>query len=259
MTKYGNLTLEQAEAEMEQESRAIQVQKLVLIGASNGGSLRVLRELNRGRKYVAWIGRTWAPETLYTFVSLYQDLPAYTDDLLVDEKGARVAADLYDLASWQRYGWSIYGEESARRLAAGRHPELFGDAQVRERFLARALDRARRLQRLLRRDVRRFEPRRVYLIKNSHNETASRAVLVRSHDRWMTLFTGDPELERDPALRSKVTVAGDGHATVESQMWLSPLELERLAWDPVDIEGEHFEVILNPETEKHLLEILADG
>ena len=52
------------------------VRRLVLVGASNGGSLRILRELDRGRRYVPLIGRFMSPEVLFTFPSLFQDLPS---------------------------------------------------------------------------------------------------------------------------------------------------------------------------------------
>ena len=83
-------------------------------------------------------------------------------------------------------------------------------------------------------------------------------MLWRVGESWRTLFTGDREVERRPELKAAVTVPGDGHATEESQLWLSQGELERLAWHPVDVEGEHFAMILDPVTQRHLLEIVDD-
>jgi hypothetical protein len=255
-SKYGALGLVEAEAGETRRPSTLGVEKLVLVGSSNGGSLRILRELNRGRKYVGWIGREWGPETLFTFLSLFQDLPVYTDDLFVDEDGRPLAVDLFDAESWRRFEWSIFSPRVAARLARDRRPDLFGSAADRYRHLRRALDRAARFHRLLRRDEAVPGATRYFLIQNSHNETPARAVLRRVAESWRTLFAGDPEVERRPGLKATVTVPGDGHATVESQLWLSPGELERLAWDPVDVDGEHFEMILNPATLRHLLEIV---
>ncbi len=113
-TKYGGLNLEEAESGDPRSHSGLTVENLILVGASNGGSIRVLRELNRGRKYVDVIGRYWSPETLFTFASLYQDLPIYTTDLFVDENAQPLPVDLFDAENWQRYQWSIYGRQASR-------------------------------------------------------------------------------------------------------------------------------------------------
>ena len=56
-TKYGGLSLEDAESGHPRVPASSTVDSLILVGASNGGSIRVLRDLNRGRKYVDVIGR----------------------------------------------------------------------------------------------------------------------------------------------------------------------------------------------------------
>ncbi|MEJ2086184.1 MAG: hypothetical protein P8Y44_10975, partial [Acidobacteriota bacterium] len=81
-TKYGGLTLDEAERG-ESVKTGVDVIKLGLLGSSNGGSLRVLRELNRGRKYIKGVGRVFSQEVLFTFIALFQDLPTYTGDLFV--------------------------------------------------------------------------------------------------------------------------------------------------------------------------------
>jgi hypothetical protein len=215
--KYGSAPLEVAESGQATAAPKIDVQKVVLAGASNGGSLRILRELNRGRKYIRWIGRRWSPETLFTFVSLYQDLPAYTQDLFVDAHGKPLAIDLYDASAWVKHGWSIYGRAAAGRLRGRTTPELFGSAQRRRDFLRLALDRAKRFQRVLHRDVEGFGPTRFYLIENDFNETPARAMLLRNGGGWQTYFSGDRELAKCPAAAAAANAPGDGHATLVSQ------------------------------------------
>jgi hypothetical protein len=58
--KYGGASLEEVEAGRARPPEHIDVTKIVLIGSSNGGSLRILRELDRGRSYIALVGRKWA-------------------------------------------------------------------------------------------------------------------------------------------------------------------------------------------------------
>ncbi len=255
--KYRSVKLEEAEAGIETDSR-IAVSKLGLLGSSNGGSLRVLRELDRGRKYVQWIGRVWSPEVLFTFKALFQDLPTYTRDLFVDDRGHALEIDLFDAVNWKKYGWSIYGDEVQRRLSKKPRDDLFGDSDERFEFLAQSLDRTQRLHRLLRSDGPDLGATRLYIVKNGSLSTPSKAVIRQREGSWSTLFAGDRDLEKLPVAESRITTRGDGHATLASQMWLSRQELSRLAWQPVDVEGKHFEMIIAPETQEQILRILAD-
>ena len=93
------------------------MRKLILVGSSNGGGLRILRELDRGRNYISLIGRRWHPETLFTFPAIYQDLPVYRRDLFLDADGRELEIDLFDAESWRRHGWSVFSRAARRRLA----------------------------------------------------------------------------------------------------------------------------------------------
>ena len=90
-------------------------------------------------------------------------------------------------------------------------------------------------------------------------DTPERAVLVRQDGEWRTLFTGDREVDRRPALHDRVTTRGDGHATKRSQLWLSPQEKAALATAPLYVEGGHFELIHDREATRHLTEILDEN
>ena len=63
----GAASLEEAERGMAVDGDGFRVAHLILVGSSNGGSLRILREMLRGRSYIPWIGRRWQPEVLFTF------------------------------------------------------------------------------------------------------------------------------------------------------------------------------------------------
>jgi hypothetical protein len=258
LAKYGSATLAEAEAGRAEIPESIEVAKMILVGSSNGGSLRILRELDRGRSYVALVGRKWQPETLFSFRSLFQDLPAYRTDLFVDERGESMAVDLYDPAAWQTFGWSVYGESTVRRLDKASRADLFGDEKDRLDYLQRTLDTASRFQRVLATDSPGFGQPDYYLIQNRDIDTPERAVLVEKKGAWKTIFTGDRWLEKRPDLKELVTATGDGHASVESQLWLSPQEHARIVAEPFEVEGDHFDQILDPATLDHLLQILTD-
>src|SRR5262249_37250873 len=114
LAKYGGASLEEAEAGRAAPPRELEITRMVLVGTANGRSLRMLREMHRGRPYVPLsLGRRLQPETLFTFPSFYQDLPVYRSDVFLDEKGRTLDVDLFSAAAWETYGWTIYGPASS--------------------------------------------------------------------------------------------------------------------------------------------------
>ncbi len=253
--RYGGAALERTEAGDAAPPAALAVRRLLLVGASNGGSLRILREMNRGRRYVPVAGRWFSPEVFFTLASLYDDLPREGRGLFLDGEGRPLEVDLYDPASWDAYGWSVFAPAAARR--AERRPDLFGDRAQRLAFLAANLARARRFQAVLAREAAPPPEAIYYLVENGDSPTPARAALVREGGRWETFFVGDPYVEQRPALRALLADAGDGHATLESQRALSAQELAALGEPPRRISGPHFETILEPATLEQLVAIVS--
>lgn len=256
LVRHGGASLGAAE-EGAGPAPAVAVRNLVLVAASSGGSLRVLRELDRGRRYLAApLGRRMLPETLFTFRSLYEDLPHDPEGRFLDLHGRSVEADPYDPETWVERGWSAFAPEVARRLETSGRADLFGSPEDRRAYLAGTLDRARRLQRLLARDPLGPQVPCYHLLGNAYLPTPQRAVLERVAVGWRTLFTGDREVDRDPYLRALASAPGDGHATLASQLALSPRERAFLAGQPFLIRGGHFELILEPATHRRVFEAL---
>ncbi len=232
------------------------IDKLIMVGTANGGSLRILRELHRGRTYVRLGGRNWRPETLFTFPALYEALPVHRKDLFFNADGEILEVDLFDAESWERYGWSVFDAKTAKRVERSKRRDLFGTPEERREFLGHRLDTALGLNHRLSADPPGFEPPRYYVIQDAFQPTLERALLVQENDGWRTLFHRSSRVEDDPYLRSLAVAPGDGHATLESQLHLSPAELEALADPPYYIEGGHFEVIVNPAAQLRILQIL---
>ncbi|MGH9382585.1 MAG: esterase/lipase family protein [Thermoanaerobaculia bacterium] len=257
LIRYGDAALEEAEGGRGGPPQDIDVERLVLVGAPNGGAVRTLKLLLRGRRYLP-LGRQFQPEVFLTFPSLIQDLPAPGEEVLVDAGGRPLAADLYDPATWQRFGWGFHDAEVRHRLASRRSTEVFGDMETRERYMATQLARSRRLHELLSQEPRNMPDVAYYAIESGHETTPTRAVVVEDDSGWCTRFHGDRKLRDDPYLSLLTAAPGDGHATLESQEALPAAEASLLAAPPVFAEDRHFRMILDPGVQRRLLEFLAD-
>lgn len=255
--KYGGHSLAEAETGQTGPPPGIDVEAVVFIATPNGGALDMLRLMNRGRTYLPWLGRRWTPETFFSFDSFYQHLPVYRDDLFFDANGEPVEADVFDPADWERFGWSIYDPAAQKRLARLGANGIFGDAAQRAAHLSERLDNTRRFHRLLQNDVEGFGSIRYYSLQSVSARTSARAVLVKEDGRWRTFFARDAIVRRNARFSALASTAGDGYATRESQLWLSPQERAALDRPPIYIEGRHLKLLLHPATQRWLLEILA--
>jgi hypothetical protein len=257
--KFGGATLQQAEAGLATPPPGVQAGKLILVGTDNAGALQSLRTLNRGRSYLPLLGRRILPEALFTFESVFETLPGDGTDLFFDRDGQLLDVDLFEAENWRRFGWSVFDPEVRRRLDRRAHEELFADEDARLVYLSGVLDRARRLHRLLARDVRGFGRSRYYLIQNAYRPTGRRAMLTRDlQGEWQTRFASDEAVRREPYLYSLAAVPGDGYATQESQIGMSPQELAALARPPVYVPEKHRDIIRHPATQRWILEFLAE-
>ncbi len=257
LLKFGGATLDQAEAGNARPPERIGVRKMILMGNSNGGSLRMLREMHRGRSYIAVVGRKMLPEVLFSIPALYQDLPVVREDLFLGADGEPLEVDLFDAEAWRRHGWSVFAPRVRRRIARNGAAELFGDEEQQMEYLRGVLSYAWRFQQVLARDVP-VGATRYYMLQSNTLETPDRAVLVEGEDGWETLFTGDKKLQRRAELHRLATAQGDGHGTIDSQMWLSPQERSALAAEPFYVDDDHFDLILQPATHRRLLDFLLD-
>lgn len=256
LAKYGTLDADGAQAGVAWQ-RGYRIRKLILIGASNNGALRVLQLLLEGRNYVPVVGRRMFPETFFSVRPLFEDLPADRDDLFFDESGNNLAVDLFDAQNWLEYGWSIFSRDASERLRREPRTDLFGDREDQLDYLRRQLGSARRIQLLLARDSDHFQPNlRYYRLENDSSPTIDRALLTRKRGGWRTYFLGDRRIDRDPVLRELAAAPGDGHAVLTSQRGLSPQEVAVVS-DTRMVTGGHFEAVVEPEGLDAIMAFLA--
>jgi hypothetical protein len=257
LLKYGGADLEDAERGLGRPPPRLRVARLILAGTANGGGLGVLEDLLGGRRFVPWVGRRFLPEVLFTFAAVYEELPAYLRRPFVDAGGRPLEVDLYDPTSWERHGWSVFAPQVARRLERRERGDLFGEVADRRRHLAASLERALRLDALLRRDAPGFGATRFYSIQNAYEPTPERALLTERRGRWRVAWPGTGTLAHDTLRRSVALVPGDGFATLASQAWLSPQEEGAFAAPPFYVPARHRSILFTGEAKRRVLEILA--
>ena len=254
--KYGSLSLVEAEAGKPPPPAGYRIRKLILVGASNSGSLRILEQLHNGRRYIPKVGRKLSPETLFTVRALFEDLPLERSDLFFGPDGEPLEVDLTAPEAWIRYGWSIFSGKAQKRLRKGKRHDVFGTHEDQVRYLETQLDLAGRIGKLLGEDSPYFGSVRYYLLENRSQPTIDRALLVRQGRGWGTYFMGDDQVDSVPALRRLARTEGDGHAPLSSQQTLSPQEVEANVRS-VTVEGGHFEMLIAKPALAALFEFLA--
>jgi pimeloyl-ACP methyl ester carboxylesterase len=121
------------------------VDKLVLVGTPNAGSVLALQNLVEGRQFAPLMPH-YPAALLGTFPSLAQLLPRPRHKLVVwDADKSRPVEDLLEPALWQRLGWGLAAPDQDRVLTA-LIPDAKDAAERRARALAlqaRILRRAR--------------------------------------------------------------------------------------------------------------------
>jgi pimeloyl-ACP methyl ester carboxylesterase len=108
------------------------VRKLVLLGPPNLGSAGSLHAFISGQRVGLW--NRIAPRTLATLPSGFQLFPHPLTHWLIGLDGQPRDEELFDAATWQRHGWSIFAPDAAPPP----------DAQ-RQRLFAHHLERGRRM------------------------------------------------------------------------------------------------------------------
>jgi pimeloyl-ACP methyl ester carboxylesterase len=119
-------------------------ERVVLMGTPNFGSVSAVYTYIQG---VA-IGAVGLPvEILTTWPAVYQLFPHPLAPWLRDIDGALVSENLYDPATWQRYGWGPYDPEVAQRYRDRYADPATAEARLRllQRFFVHQLGRAERL------------------------------------------------------------------------------------------------------------------
>lgn len=115
------------------------LRRIVLVGTPNQGTVTAVHKFLNGYQ----VGFSSLPtEGVATFPSTYQLFPHPLAEWVVNIDGQPLDFDLFDVEFWRRYKWSIFDHRIQRRIS--RHPEIWPEPAVFERWFEKRLERARR-------------------------------------------------------------------------------------------------------------------
>ena len=169
------------------------VERAILIGTPNAGSVKALVELVEGRK-IGPLLPYYPPALMGTFPAGYQLLPRSRHHAAVwDGDEGRPVLDLLDPELWERMGWGLASSEQQEVLEM-LMPDV-SDPETRRRmalgFQRRALRRARAFMRAMDRPAEAPERLEMFLVAGDAMPTPSR-VSIRSADGSVKVIERSP-------------------------------------------------------------------
>jgi pimeloyl-ACP methyl ester carboxylesterase len=118
---------------------ARKMRRLALIGTPNVGTAIAIHSFVNG--YRVALSRL-PTEGVVTLPAMYQFFPHPQVIWLADTHGAPLRPNLFDVATWRHFGWSIFNHDVQRRMAA--EPGIWPAQNVLERYFEKRLKRAQR-------------------------------------------------------------------------------------------------------------------
>jgi pimeloyl-ACP methyl ester carboxylesterase len=183
---------------------ARRIQNLLLVAAPMGGSIPALDAILNGNR-VGLSYTTLAASVIARMPAIYQLLPPAGTGPLLAEGGAPMAADLHDIATWERLGWGPFNPIPPRRR--GDVAETKEDREAHKAFLSAALSRARAFHCALARPVPTPCPSRVIVLGGDCLPTLAHAVVPRTRG-------AGPRFEPMSRVEAeRMYEAGDGRVT----------------------------------------------
>jgi pimeloyl-ACP methyl ester carboxylesterase len=213
------------------------INKLILVGVPNEGTMDALRALvegfpvSSGRGYsLPLLGKVEA-ETAFTMPAAFELLPHRGSQEFYDGRLQPVSVDLYEVETWRRYQWSIFAQ-SYRQAVMKKTKKMFGlDWQrhfdnffaereayfkvvlFRARLFAEALDKKSDLARQL----------KVFIFAGDCERTLRAAVVIEERGQIRTVFRPhELDLKGTDLTQSMVEVKmfepGDGRITRRSAL-----------------------------------------
>jgi pimeloyl-ACP methyl ester carboxylesterase len=177
------------------------VEKLIVVGTPNGGSVYPMHDIIKGFRLSPLVpGFTAA--SIGTMPSVYELLPPETDGAIIDEHSRPIP--YYDPAEWQRRGWGLMNPAYAADLAT-LMPDIADPAERQQRaraHLAKLLRNARAFHRAINRDARLPRGLQFHSFAGDAVKTSSRIQVSASGEMEMIdWIPGDGSVTRASVLR----------------------------------------------------------
>jgi pimeloyl-ACP methyl ester carboxylesterase len=244
---YGDRDLPEAgEAPRPDWAGASFVNKIFMFGTPNEGSMEAFSVLLEGysvteglRRRVRLLNKL-SREDVMTVPAIYQLLPHRGQARFLDQNLRPLSVDLYDPATWRRYGWTAANDPTFREAYARgvsrdeESPRRHGSLAELDAYFDAVLERARRFHEALDApagsgaDKSEAAPVKLFAFGGDCEETLAAPVLLRDEKagRWLTL-TRPKSLKGSDGrrfTRAEVVRAmyapGDGRVTRDSLMGL---------------------------------------
>jgi pimeloyl-ACP methyl ester carboxylesterase len=219
-------------------SGARHIQRLVMFGTPNAGSMDAFRSVLRGysvteaNKPRLRLFRALDFTMIFTVPSVYQLFPRNDTARFLNAELKSVAVDLFDVETWKRYGWSARFDPGFRPTEQRAFVRRLGEAaglaafekldDERLNYLQVALARAAAFHRALDADSAPPAELRLHLVGGDCEPTLAGVLLVELHGRTRTNFYPRdlPRKLRNRAF-DLLFIPGDGRVTRHSLFGLA--------------------------------------
>ena len=218
------------------------VQRLVLCGTANGGTVTAFRVFTCGVRKV-FFGRRFGPRLIAAIPAAYFELPFCDPKPFVTTRGRPLDIEVFDPQVWLRNGWGIFrGSPDSSRVS----------------FFEGCLKRAEAFHQCLHESASPPGHLEYYSIQARSRKTQEQIILRRYGTSWKPVFrrpVGHGVAQRRYRPRK---VDGDGYATLKSQRFLSSDE-KRVLKATFYFDGRHREIFRKKGVQEKVLELMRMG
>lgn len=172
---------------------AKEIDRLVMVGTPNLGSIDSLRQLTQGFQ-PSFVLPYYDQAILGSMPSIYQLLPRLRHGVVLDEQFERSNLDLFDPEVWDRNSWGVLDPATKKTL-----DNLLADVPRDQRrakaveYVAWCLRRAKEFHRAMDKKPESPSPAEIFLFAADSQRTIARTVIVKRGDRLVPTFPEVPQ------------------------------------------------------------------
>ncbi len=234
-----------------------EVDRMILVGTPNLGSIDSLRQLQEGFKPGFLLPR-YHKALLGSMASIYQLLPRSRHGVLLDSNKQAAKVDLMDPEVWRQNGWGLM-DKKADKMLQWLLPEAKTTEERRDKaytYLQWCLERARLFHAAMDKKPENPCPSRIYLFASGSRPTLTRALLKKKGDRLLPSF-GNSSALLSPGDETvpRYSAVGDEREGKPFQFGLQ----SNIPWtNKTFLSGDHLGLTMNAEFTDNMLHILLE-